>query len=50
MVWLSGLLPFEQSVAVMERIGEHFVSVSSTWRMVQFYGEQLQTVTNHEQA
>ncbi|MGB7337434.1 MAG: hypothetical protein WBC91_00970 [Phototrophicaceae bacterium] len=49
MVWLSGLLPFEQSVAVMERIGDHFVSVSTTWRMVQFYGEQLQKVIDYEE-
>lgn len=49
MVWLSGLLPFAQSVEVMERIGEHFVSISSTWRMVQFYGEQLREVVGNEQ-
>lgn len=49
MVWLSGLLPFEQSVAVMERIGEQFISSSTTWRMVQVYGEQLQQVVQHEQ-
>ena len=48
MVWLSGLLPFGQSVEVMERIGEHFVSTSTTWRMVQHYGEQLQDVVKNE--
>lgn len=48
MVWLSGLLPFEQSVEVMTRIGERFVSESTTWRMVQFYGKQLQVVVEHE--
>jgi hypothetical protein len=48
MVWLSGLLPFEQSVEVMARIGERFISQSTTWRMVQFYGEQLQAVVEHE--
>lgn len=48
MVWLSGLLPFEQSVEVMTRIGERFVSQSTTWRMVQFYGKQLQAVVEHE--
>ena len=48
MVWLSGLLPFEQSVAVMTRIGERFVSQSTMWRMVQNYGEQLQAVVQQE--
>ena len=48
MLWLSGQLPFEQSVDVMARIGERFISQSTTWRMVQFYGEQLQSVIAHE--
>lgn len=48
MVWLSGLLPFEQSVEVMARIGERFISSSTTWRMVKHYGEQLQVVVEHE--
>jgi hypothetical protein len=48
MVWLSGLLPFKQSVAVMARIGERFISSSTTWRMAQEYGDQLQTVVEHE--
>lgn len=49
MLWLSGLLPFAQGVEVMERIGEHFISASTTWRMVQVYGKQLQTIVEHEQ-
>ena len=48
MVWLAGLLPFEQSVEVMARIGDRFISSSTTWRMVQFYGEQVQAVVEHE--
>jgi hypothetical protein len=48
MGWLGGLLPFEQSVEVMARIGERFISQSTTWRMVKHYGEQLQTVVEHE--
>lgn len=48
MVWLAGLLPFEQSVEVMTRIGERFISSSTTWRMVQFYGEQAQVAIKHE--
>jgi len=48
MVWLSAWLPFEQSVEVMARIGERFVSQSTTWRMMQCYGEQLQALVEHE--
>jgi len=48
MLWLSGLLPFEQSVDVMTRIGERFISASTTWRMVQDYGEQLETIVVHQ--
>jgi len=48
MVWLSGLLPFEQSIEVMARIGQRFVSQSTTWRMVKHYGEQLQAVVEHQ--
>lgn len=48
MVWLSGLLPFEQGVEVMARIGERFISQSTTWRMMQYYGKQLQVVVEHE--
>jgi len=48
MVWLSGLLPFEQGVEVMARIGERFISQSTMWRMVRCYGKQLQAVVEHE--
>ena len=48
MVWLSGLLPFGQSVEVMARIGERFISQSTTWRMMQDYGTQLETVVAHQ--
>ena len=42
MVWLSGLLPYEQCEQVLERIGERWVSASSIWRQSQIYGEQMQ--------
>lgn len=42
MVWLSGLLPYAQSVEVMERIGGRYMSTSTTWRFVEFYGERLE--------
>ncbi len=48
MVWLSGIVPFAHSVEVMARIGERFISPSTTWRMVQDYGCQLETIVVHE--
>ncbi len=39
MVWLCGLLPYEQAAAVMVRIGKRSVSDSSLWRMVQQAGQ-----------
>jgi hypothetical protein len=35
MVWLCGLLPYEQAAQVMARIGKRQVSDSSLWRMAQ---------------
>ena len=48
MVWLSGLLPYAQSVEVMERIGERYISSSTTWRLVEFYGERMETHVAHQ--
>jgi len=41
MVWLSGLLPYEQCEQVLARIGERYGSASSIWRQSQHYGEQM---------
>jgi hypothetical protein len=49
MVWLSGLLPYQQGQQVMERIGERFVSNSSMWRQSQRYGEQMQAEVARQQ-
>jgi hypothetical protein len=48
MVWLSGLLPYEQCEQVMERIGERYVSDSSIWRQGQGYGAQMQAEVEHQ--
>jgi hypothetical protein len=48
MVWLSGLLPYEQCEQVMARIGEHYVSASSIWRQSQVYGEQMQAAIERQ--
>lgn len=42
MVWLSGLLPFEQCAAVFEEIGERLIPASSIWRQTARHGERLQ--------
>jgi len=43
MVWLSGLLPYEQASTVWARIGECELPASSLWRQVQYHGRRLQT-------
>jgi hypothetical protein len=41
MVWLSGLLPYAQAEAVMQRIGNRTISDSSLWRAVEKQGHRL---------
>ena len=41
MVWLSGLVPYAQAEAVMQRIGKRTISDSSLWRMVERQGHRL---------
>lgn len=48
MVWLSGLLPYNQCEQVMERIGERYVSDSSIWRQTQRYGERMEAEVEHQ--
>lgn len=48
MVWLSGLLPYEQCEAVMREIGERLIPASSIWRQTQRHGERLQAVVEHQ--
>lgn len=48
MVWLSGLLPYEQCQAVFEQIGERLIPASSIWRQTQRHGERLQTAVEHQ--
>jgi hypothetical protein len=40
-VWLSGLLPYAQAEAVMQRIGKRTISDSSLWRTVERQGHRL---------
>ena len=41
MVWLSGLLPYDQCEAVFAQIGEQWLSASSIWRQTQKHGDRL---------
>lgn len=41
MVWLAGLLPFEQCAAVFERIGKRHIPASRIWRQVAQHGDRL---------
>ena len=45
MVWLAGLLTFEQSAAVFERIARRHIPASSIWRAVKEHGERLRQHT-----
>lgn len=47
-VWLSGLLPYTQVEAIMQRIAQVGVSRSSIWRRVQVWGRRIQGVVDQE--
>jgi hypothetical protein len=47
MVYLAGLLTFEQSAAVFERIAGRHIPSSSIWRAVQEHGERLYLHLEH---
>jgi hypothetical protein len=48
MVWLSGLLPYEQCRAVFEEIGERLIPASSIWRQTQRHGQRLQAYVEYQ--
>jgi hypothetical protein len=50
MVWLSGLLPYEQAAEVFERIGHRVIPRMSLWRQAQQHGERLRAYQEHQQA
>lgn len=49
MVWVSGLLPYEQAAQVFERFGYGMVPPSSIWRRTQEYGEKLKAQVERRQ-
>lgn len=50
MVWLSGLLTYEQSSEVFERIAHRLIPGASIWRQTQQYGARLEVYQQAEQA
>ena len=49
MVWLSGLLPYEQAAQVFARIGRCDIPATSIWRQAQRQGERLQSYQAQQQ-
>jgi len=49
MVWLSGLVPYEQARQVFERIGHRCIPQASVWRQSQAHGERLRAHLEREQ-
>jgi hypothetical protein len=48
MVWLSGLLPYQQCAAVFEQIAERLIPASSIWRRTQQHGQRLQACVEQQ--
>lgn len=49
MVWVSGLLPYEQAKQVFERIGHRRVPTWSIWKQTQHYGKRLKAYMDRQQ-
>jgi len=49
MVWLSGLLPYQQAAQVFERIGRCVIPATSIWRQAQRHGERLKQNQQRQQ-
>jgi hypothetical protein len=50
MVWLSGLLAYEQTEAVFRRVGHRHIPRMSVWRQGQQHGERLRVYCQRQQA
>lgn len=48
MVWLSGLLPYDQCEQVWTQIGEKLIPPSSIWRQTQAHGHRLAQYVQHQ--
>ena len=48
MVWLSGLLPYQQCEQAFEFIGERLIPASSIWRQTQRHGQRLHAAVEQQ--
>jgi len=49
MVWLSGLLPYEQATQVFEQIGHCLIPATSIWNQTQRHGQRLKQYVERQQ-
>jgi len=49
MVWLSGLLPYQQGAEVFERIGHRHIPATRLWNQTQRHGERLKHYVDRQQ-
>ena len=48
-VWLSGLVPYDQAAEILQTVGQVEISSSSAWRLTQKWGQQLAELETKEQ-
>lgn len=48
LVWLSGILPYEQASAVWQRLGDVSVPPTTLWELTQTEGQRLAVYVEHE--
>jgi hypothetical protein len=48
-VWLSGLVPYEQAAEILQSVGQVAISASSAWRLTQKWGQRLVELEQQEQ-
>lgn len=49
MVWIDGLVTYDQAAQVLERIGHRLAPRTSIWRQSQIHGERMKTHLEREQ-
>lgn len=48
-VWLSGLVPYDQAAEILQTVGQVEISSSSAWRLTQKWGQRLGELETKEQ-
>ncbi len=49
MVWLSGLLTYEEASQVLERIGHRMIPSTSIWRQTHKHGRRMEIEVRHQE-